>query len=56
MRSDYFNVNSQVSNLSLKVKKVVASITLTDNDSGALILVNPTATTLITLPTLGTDA
>ena len=56
MRSDYLNVNSQVSNHSLKVKKVTASITLTDNDSGAIILVNPTATTLITLPTLGTDA
>ena len=56
MRSDYLNVNSQVSNHSLKIKKVTASITLTDNDSGAIILVNPTATTLITLPTLGTDA
>ena len=56
MRSDILNVNSQVANLSLKVKKVTASVTLTDNDSGAIILVNPTATTLITLPTLGTDA
>ena len=56
MRSDILNVNSQVANVSLKVKKVTASITLTDNDSGAIILVNPTATTLITLPTLGTDA
>ena len=56
MRSDFLNVNSQVSNHSLKVKKVTASITLTDNDSGAIILVNPTATTFITLPTLGTDA
>ena len=56
MRSDYLNVNSQVSNLNLKVKKVTASITLNDNDSGAIILVNPAATTLITLPTLGTDA
>ena len=56
MRSDILNVNSQVANVSLKIKKVTASLTLTDNDSGALILVNPTATTLITLPTLGTDA
>ena len=56
MRSDYLNVNSQVSNHSLKIKKITASITLNENDSGAIILVNPTATTLITLPTLGTDA
>ena len=56
MRSDYLNTNSQVSNQFLKIKKVTASVTLTENDSGAIILVNPTATTLITLPTLGTDA
>ena len=56
MRSDILNVNSQVGNLNLKIKKVTASITLNDNDSGCIILVNPTATTLITLPTLGTDA
>ena len=56
MRSDYLNVNSQISGHNLKIKKVTASITLNDNDSGAIILVNPTATTLITLPTLGTDA
>ena len=56
MRSDYLNVNSQISGHSLKIKKVTASITLNDNDSGAIILVNPAATTLITLPTLGTDA
>ena len=56
MRSDYLNSSSGVSNLDLKVKKVTASLTLTENDSGAIILVNPTATTLITLPTLGTDA
>ena len=54
MRSDYLNKNSQVSNLSLKIKKVTASLTLSDNDSGAIILVNPTATTLITLPTIAT--
>ena len=56
MRSDYLNKNSQISNLSLKVKKVTASLTLSDNDSGAIILVNPTATTLITLPTIATGA
>ena len=56
MRSDILNVNSQVANLNLKIKKVTASVTLNENDSGAIILVNPTATTLITLPTLGTDA
>ena len=56
MRSDYLNVNSQISGHNLKIKKVTASITLNDNDSGAIILVNPAATTLITLPTLGTDA
>ena len=50
MRSDILNVNSQIANLNLKIKKVTASLTLTDNDSGAIILVNPTATTLITLP------
>ena len=56
MRSDFLNVNSQISGHNLKIKKVTASITLNDNDSGAIILVNPAATTLITLPTLGTDA
>ena len=56
MRSDYLNKNSQISNLSLKIKKVTASLTLSDNDSGAIILVNPTATTLITLPTIATGA
>ena len=52
MRSDYLNSNSGVSNLDLKVKKVLASVTLTDSDSGSIVLVNPTATTLITLPTI----
>ena len=52
MRSDYLNSNSGVSNLDLKIKKVLASVTLTDSDSGSIVLVNPTATTLITLPTI----
>ena len=52
MRSDYLNSSSGVSNLDLKVRKVTASVTLDGNDSGSIVLVNPTATTLITLPTL----
>tara|TARA_R100000687_G_scaffold43063_1_gene35105 strand:- start:325 stop:798 length:474 start_codon:yes stop_codon:yes gene_type:complete len=52
MRSDYLNESSGVSNLDLKVRKVTASVTLDGNDSGSVILVNPTATTLITLPTI----
>ena len=50
MRSDYLNSSSGVSNLDLKVKKVTASLTLTQEDSGSVVLCNPTATTLITLP------
>ena len=50
MRSDYLNSSSGVSNLDLKIRKVTASVTLDENDSGSIILVNPTATTLITLP------
>ena len=52
MRSDYLNDNSSVSNLDLKIKKVTASLTLTDVDSGSIVLVNPAATVLITLPTI----
>ena len=52
MRSDYLNSSSGVSNLDMKVRKVTASVTLDGNDSGSIVLVNPTATTLITLPTL----
>ena len=52
MRSDYLNSSSGVSNLDLKVRKVTASVTLDGNDSGSIILCNPTATTLITLPTI----
>ena len=56
MRSDYLNESSGVSNLDMKVRKVTASVTLDGNDSGSIILVNPTATTLITLPTIATGA
>ena len=52
MRSDYLNESSGVSNLDLKDRKVTASVTLDGDDSGSIILVNPTATTLITLPTI----
>ena len=52
MRSDYLNSSSGVSNLDMKIRKVTASVTLDGNDSGSVILVNPTATTLITLPAL----
>ena len=52
MRSDYLNESSGISNLDLKIRKVTASVTLDGNDSGSIILVNPTATTLITLPTI----
>jgi hypothetical protein len=50
MRGDYLNSSSGVSNLHWKVKKVTASLTLTQEDSGSIVLCNPTATTLITLP------
>jgi hypothetical protein len=52
MRSDYLNSSSGVSNLDKKIRKVTASVTLDGDDSGSIILVNPTATTLITLPTI----
>jgi len=52
MRSDYLNSSSGVSNLDMKVRKVTASVTLDGDDSGSIVLVNPTATTLITLPAL----
>ena len=52
MRGDYLNSSSGVSNLDKKIRKVTASVTLDGDDSGSIILVNPTATTLITLPTI----
>ena len=52
MRSDYLNSSSGVSNLDMKIRKVTASVTLDGDDSGSIVLVNPTATTLITLPTI----
>ena len=52
MRGDYLNSSSGVSNLDMKIRKVTASVTLDGDDSGSIVLVNPTATTLITLPTI----
>tara|TARA_R100000808_G_C2120121_1_gene131616 strand:+ start:107 stop:565 length:459 start_codon:yes stop_codon:yes gene_type:complete len=52
MRSDYLNSNSQVSNLDLKIIKVTADTTLTADQSGSVVLCNPTATTEIDLPAL----
>ena len=55
MRSDYLNENSSLSNKKLKVKKITESYTLTDADSGSLILVNPTAAVDLTMPTITED-
>ena len=52
MRSDYLNSNSQVSNVELKIVHVTADVTLTADQSGSVILVNPTTTTEIDLPAL----
>ena len=45
MRADYLEPNSGVSQHRLKIKRVSASITLTAEDSGSIILVNPAAAT-----------
>ena len=52
MKSSYLNENSGVSNVYLKIVKVHADYTLTNNQSGSYVLVNPTATTEIDLPAL----
>ena len=52
MRADYLEPNSGVSQHKMKIRRVAADITLTAEDSGSIILVNPTATTAVTLPTL----
>ena len=52
MRSDYLNSNSQVSNVDSKIVKVTEDTTLTADQSGSIVLCNPTATTDITLPAL----
>jgi len=47
--------NLALSGHRLYVRKVTADVTLAAADSGSVILVNPTATTEITLPTVGVD-
>ena len=55
MRSDYLNDNSSLSNQFMNVKKITENYTCLASDSGSYILVNPTATTTITLPTISED-
>ena len=55
MRSDYLNDNSSLSKQFLKVKKITENYTAVLADSGSYILVNPTATTTVTLPTISED-
>ena len=55
MRSDYLNSNSSLSNQFMNVKKITESYTCLASDSGSYILVNPTATTTVTLPTISED-
>ena len=54
MRSDYLNENSSLANGYVKkLLKVTENYTVTESDGGAILLVNPTATTEIDLPTVG---
>ena len=55
MRSDYINSNSSLSNQFLKVRKVTENYTALAADSGSILLVNPTAATTVTLPTISED-
>jgi hypothetical protein len=55
MRSDYLNDNSSLSNQFLEVKKITENYSCLASDSGSYILVNPTATTTVTLPTISED-
>lgn len=52
MLNDYLNPNSGIAGHALKIQKVVGDQTLTANDSGSIVLVNPAAATAVTLPTL----
>jgi hypothetical protein len=53
MRSSYLEDNSSLTGGHFKkIKRVVADYTMTEEDSGVILMVNPTATTAITLPTL----
>ena len=55
MRSDYLNDNSSLSNQFINVKKITENYTCLASDSGSYILVNPSATTTVTLPTISED-
>ena len=55
MRSDYLNDNSSLAKQFQKVKMITESYTCLASDSGSYILVNPTATTTVTLPTISED-
>ena len=55
MRSDYINSNSSLSNQFLKVRKITENYTALTADSGSILLVNPTAATTVTLPTISED-
>ena len=55
MRSDYLNDNSSLAKQFQKVKKITENYTCLASDSGSYILVNPTATTTVTLPTISED-
>ena len=51
MRSAFFEVNSGAAGDKLKFLRVTADTTLTSEDSGKIILVNPASATAVTLPT-----
>ena len=51
-RASYLNDNSGVSGLHLKIKRVTSDYTATANDSGSILLVDPTATTEIDMPAI----
>ena len=54
MRSDYLNENSSLGGSYVKkLKKITENYTVTEADGGSTLLVNPTATTEIDLPTVG---
>ena len=50
-----FGAGTVLSGYRLSVKDITANTTLTTADSGKIVLVDPTTTTLITLPTISTS-
>ena len=52
MRSDYLNSNRSLSDVKIKIKKVVADYQCLPADSGSIIMGNPAATTEIDMPSL----